>query len=228
MFLFEFNGLPGCGKSTVSESVILRCSGLKLKSYDLEHERMPSGFFKRALYILRFWNFREIIQLCRISKCVNYSSYITQIKRIVVAEQICVNYRRLYSESGVCVIDQGLVQAIASVLYIYDINDRNKLDELIRSIILRYQSKLIIINAISSANTAKERIRFRNFDHGSRMNYIKEDDQLVEHLQRQLDNIAVIRDSISKCGATYIDIDMCNNVEKNTKELLEYIHGLIK
>lgn len=227
MFLLEFNGLPGCGKSTLSESVILRNFDLKLKSYSMEHERLPSGFFKRLAYIFRFWNFSEIIQLYRISKCTEYSSVLTQIKRIVVAEQICVNYRRFYSENGICVIDQGLVQAIASVLYVYDINNQKKLDKLIRSILLRYQSKLIIINAVSSADTAKERIRFRNFNHGSRMNYIKEDNQLLEHLQRQLDNISLIRESISKSEIAFIDIDMCNSVEKNTEELLGFIHGFV-
>lgn len=225
MWLVEFNGLPGCGKSTVSEALILmlREKEIECVTYDVVHEKMPEGTVRKIIYALCNWNFKETFQLYCISKCVNGSSFITQLRRVAIAEQICVNYRKFAIGKSICVIDQGLIQAIASILHTFEINNKGKIIKLTKEIISKYKNLLAVVNSDSTVITAKTRIRFRNFDHGSRMNYIRDDSELLELLEKQMNNVELIRRSINGIGIRHIDIDMCNESDSNAEELMRWI-----
>ncbi len=227
MIFLEFNGLPGCGKTTASQALTrrLREAHVECLTYDEAHEKIPKNFFKALVYVFRRWDCKEFFQFCAISKCAVGSSCITQIKRIIVAEQICVNYRRRMAEKGLCIIDQGLLQAIASVLYTYEVKKKDKVLEYEKKVLSRYRPSLMIVNAVSTPEIAKERIRYRHFDHGSRLNDVNSDEELVKMLGRQSENIQLVRKIPQAEQYRSIEIDVNIAANENADKLMRWINS---
>ncbi len=225
MILVEFNGLPGCGKSTVRDILYseMKTNGYNCVTYESVHEKIPRNIFKAILYAIKNWNFAEIISFIKISNNVEFSSFVEQIKRVLAAEQICVNYRKMIKQNGICLIDQGLLQAIASVIYIYKIKNIQLMEELILGVIKRYDKSLMIVCSVLNVETARERIRFRNFDHGSRFNTITDDRELIGMLEKQNNNIEFVRSVAQKINMEWIEIDMTIEAKKNAETLMKGI-----
>ncbi|MDB8555547.1 hypothetical protein PNU17_07195 [Turicibacter sanguinis] len=213
MQVIEFNGLPGCGKSTVVNSLK---QSMELVNqtflYNELSQCIPKSKFKKIIHCLKKWSFLELIYFLKIANSINKKIDKTQIKRIFIAEEICSNYRQFKSMQGYCLVDQGILQAILSIIHTYEIKDYKKLECYVMKIIYKYKDDIVFVNSISSTSLALDRIRYRNFDNGSRMNFITSDRELEIELKAQLKSLLFLRDIVNtKYKAIAIDMNRMPN-----------------
>ena len=116
---FEFFGLPGCGKSTVSHAIamLLRENGYSVKepSYRIDHQKR---IIKRLLKfaIVCWWYLFHHKEYCSIRNIVRLNDYmgleeLLQISNIIQKVRIYNNK----VNSHIFIWDQGLVQAAISL-----------------------------------------------------------------------------------------------------------------
>jgi GTPase SAR1 family protein len=214
--ILEFNGLPGCGKSTLVNSAILK---LKEDGYQASDFLTLLNNNKKAkiriFWFLRNMNFLEVWDLMNICFSLEKHFDRKQLRRVMIAERICMSYRAIQkSDPTYYLVDQGIVQAIVSIAHTYNIKNEKKFVLHMNRVLRRHP--LIAINALSTEHMSCERIRIRNFSDGSRLNFIQDDALLIEELRSLNRNLDFIREHMT---IFQININMKNKVEQNADSL---------
>lgn len=169
MKIVEFNGLPGCGKTTISRELyhLLEQTGNAAVFYN-DVRRKCSGW-KGILQSVLGWNFGEIINLYKISRCFEKIPFKQKWGRILYAEQIAYNYRRILDGASVCVADQGLIQAIVSIGYIHDFKSAAKSNDFVHCVVeflKPYSGKVLFVNTQIDSKASCERLQGREQNSG--------------------------------------------------------------
>lgn len=222
MQFIEFNGLPGCGKSTVSLALkdVLEKQSREVYLFSDVMLKFPTGTLNRLAFCIQKWNIIEAIKLYRIAACANGGNLRVTLRRIVIAENICASYRALSRTPGICIVDQGILQAILSIIHTHEVSDKEKLKSLATEILSCY-SDVFYVNAGASEKTARERIRHRNFCDGSRLNFIFDDNELEGELAKLTDSLLILRSLIEVPGFSGINITMDRSVQDNSRIIAE-------
>ena len=225
MISIEFNGLPGCGKSTVAEEINtnLLKEGYETVLYSDFLSYRQYNRFEKALRKIKLFNLKEFTDFLRIAHCVNHKFDKLQLRRVILAERICMSYRRYEDRNAICIIDQGIVQAVLSIIHLNSVKNWNRLLFLLNKILEKHDC--IVVNAVLDSKTAAERIRGRNFNYGSRLNFIDDEIELQNALEQQVRTLDKIRDGIRKNSitldmtkSTKINADVvCNSIGRNVK-----------
>ena len=227
MFFFEFNGLPGCGKSTIVKKVtkelnekgfniILLEDLINFKKNFFENKivQLVNAFFN--LHCLKFNYFTiKIAFECGIS-----------IERIRFAMRLIkLNYqiRRVYKMNDakgekILLLDEGFIQFITSIPHNKKIFNDISIKGICQYIVNEYPS-IQIVNCllpidetiIRSKNRKSSISRFDNLSSG----------KLKEQLHIKLYNIQLVQKYLSVKDK--IEVDFTRNIDENSEYIMDYI-----
>ncbi len=223
--IVEFNGLPGCGKTTITNKILETslCCGLPMETYESMFRCLGNNKFSKLLRAIQYFRLIEFCRLLLLARLVCFDKKRTLYKRAIMAELLLIVYRcrrkdRLY------IVDQGPLQGILSIAHSYEISDWGKFLSLSQKILAGYKKHVVFVNLVSDSKTARERIRYRNFSYGSRMNFIESDAELEVELQKQHTTLERLR-SILPVSQT-VTIDAKNEAIVNANTILSFYRGL--
>ena len=120
----------------------------------------------------------------------------------------------LQDESGVLVIDQGLIQSLLSILHIYPVLDDTWLDQLLlQSGICK--ENILIVNVNCDPKAVKERIVARHKT-SCRIDCLSED-EMDSAIRAQKKSLEIIRERFRTCypGIRSVEIDSSMSPEEN-------------
>lgn len=222
----EFNGIPGSGKTTLSNSVIENQSGMDfvVESYQQVIEKPTRKNLKQLVKYLihvKLSSFRM--------GCLGMMYLLTNRKfnrknwlRIVAIIIIYDFYQKKSIEQSeeVILVDQGIVQQIVSISYETELLS----DWFVRKMITRIKKKelnLYIVNVDLDVTESFDRLNRRvgNISRIQKMNR----EQGIETLKTQQNNFNIIREIITKTGIASIDINTHERIEENVRLLKDFI-----
>jgi len=222
----EFNGIPGSGKTTLSNSVIENQSGMDfvVESYQQVIEKPTRKNLKQLVKYLihvKLSSFRM--------GCLGMMYLLTNRKfnrknwlRIVAIIILYDFYQKKSIEQSeeVILVDQGIVQQIVSISYETELLS----DWFVRKMITRIKKKelnLYIVNVDLDVTESFDRLNRRvgNISRIQKMNR----EQGIETLKTQQNNFNIIREIITKTGIASIDINTHERIEENVRLLKDFI-----
>ncbi|QRN85500.1 AAA family ATPase [Clostridia bacterium] len=223
--LVEFNGLPGCGKTTIANELLeeLRSLGYAVATHkELLHHRVKVkklDLFKSLLDARNRKFFNASLLLC-------FSTRPFKLGRIQYARNAYVYYytvhicRKERKEYDFIICDQGLLQVILSIIHMDKINKPKTVQKMLEDAFAGLGT-VILVNCKVKIDTAKERIRLRKLKCG-RLDYITEDEKLVSALTRQECCLETIRNMASNLvEGNVLELDMHHVVDKNLQTILK-------
>lgn len=222
----EFNGIPGSGKTTLSNSVIENQDGMDftVESYQQVIEKpsrknlkqlvkylihvKPSSFRMGCLgmmYLLTNRKFNRKNWFRIVAIIILYDFY--QKKSIEKSEEVIL-------------VDQGIVQQIISISYETELLS----DRFVKKMIACLKKKdlnLYIINVDLDVTESFDRLNLRvgNISRIQKMNR----EQGIKTLKTQQKNFDIIREIITKTGIDSVDINTHECIEENVLILKDFI-----
>ncbi len=216
--VIEFNGLPGAGKSTTT--------------YEMKKRLRERGIkeFPPQKVIAQHVSYKEILLSKDIRKV-----YLVFLKMLWLIRPFSkerwrfmestfrywYGVRKLEMESngqtGVCILDQGVIQGFISIAYQGRILDEKKYCKYIRQLMEDFQY-VVSINCIVDVGTAKQRLKSRKLS-GGRLYQIKSDKELEKTLLHQKKLFEKVRKISIKNS---LDIDMKEKAEYNAEKIIDY------
>lgn len=217
--IIEFNGLPGCGKTTTTNHLIGMFEDNRFKVarlFDINMNKplmiVNSLKYKRLKFLF------AIISLAATIKPFNKK----RIKVALVTYYILLKYSMLpKTKYDVVLVDQGIIQSIISLYHIDSMDTESKRVENTLKYLFDFHKSLTIVNCNSKTNTVFSRIKKRKYN-GGRF------DQMDEHsrhknLIKQEISFDKIRNILQKVDFRQFSISTEDSVEKNSEFLYELI-----
>ncbi|PKM61471.1 MAG: hypothetical protein CVU99_03215 [Firmicutes bacterium HGW-Firmicutes-4] len=226
IILLEFNGVPGSGKTTLSNSVIANLNGIDYPVYS--YHKIIKKPTRKNLKLL----FKYLIHVkCSSFRmgCLGMLYLLTNKKfnrenwlRIVSIIILYDFYQKKSMENSdeVILVDQGIIQQIVSISYETELIS----DRFVKKIIARLKKKnlhLYIINVDLDVTESFDRLNLRvgNVSRIQNMNRKKG----IETLKIQQNNFDIIREIIRKTGMDSIDINTQVSVDENVLIIKDFI-----
>ena len=219
--IIEFNGLPGTGKTTISQLLeeYLRKENIPVYNSNFRHS------FSEKTYslLLAPGYFRRIIELHNYSKhFVNTPSLRNTL--------IPLRYIRMYNhfvndnKSGDLIIDQGFVQGLISLAHTEFFPKEDDLANLLASSCLQ-RIPIIFINCDCSVDKTIQRLLSRQ-SQGSRLQLL-EYDELKRAMMVQYNNLKTLRSLMTKVypDIRCISVDAELSPESNAKTIIDKIYS---
>lgn len=221
----EFNGVPGCGKSTICKALLDELNKYNFRYYD--YQNLFLNFIKK-----RMWKMQALFMLLNINgirilynthKAVNQLGLSRDNRKFVpylILTQLLITYfGKKYSDS-ILVSDEGIVQYVISMLYDQKITNETHLDCTITEILsMSNYVDMIAINVEIKSELAISRIRERE-DGKSRLDHL-DNNSLKYIMDIQIANFMVIRKYIS--NLSHVDINVGSDIESNVRVLLDQV-----
>jgi len=226
MRFIEFNGLPGCGKTTISGELynLMGAHGMPPVYYNDVREKFPEGIWKRILHIIFKLRLREIADLYKISLCFDKISFKERWIRILYVEQIAYNYRKFQADTRICIADQGLIQGIISIGYIHDFRSlASKSDFVHRTFeFLRpYYDEILFVSTQIDVKDSYTRLRGRKNNFG-RFDKVSDDDLLQLNLKKQEEIFRLIWESCITKGIYAVTINGNDSPKNNAEKVVTF------
>lgn len=229
LVVFEFNGVPGCGKTTVSKEVIKK---LKASNFIVSE---PRNFFngeknlKKIMILLSIFkieNLKVLYYLFVFSLNIKPLEF-ARIKHIKLAYFYYYYIKRMQVKSyeyDFIVLDQGIIQAIVSILKNDKVTNYTKLYKLLDTIFEGIQC-VYTVNCEVDSYIARNRIRGREPQKGGRLDYISDDDELLSTLSVENKYFKIIREHIINIDNNHhIQISMESTLSNNVEEVLRILY----
>lgn len=219
--IIEFEGIAGCGKSTLCSSFaeILEHNNITY----IYSQDIAIYMHKHPLSYIRSFRIKNAVSVLRLMLSTgtfrSYRYHIAIFKLLSLYE----NYLRTGKES-VLLCDHSIVQ---SAVQVWGYNSHITTDKKIADALSRFYSKTYRsknVYCIITSEVAAQRIRKRNRSYG-RLDLIKDDNELI----RSLDNNAGTLDAFVKVYERTHDvckIDMQNEPGAIAKGLFDMVFGL--
>ena len=199
--IIEFNGLPGCGKSTI-------CRQLKKNLEDSGHNVFLTYERKFTLHNL-YWILLNPKYWGIILKTLRYANLFKKQRSLFRILHLA-SFVRMYShfisdnQKGILIIDQGILQSIISLAHTDRLIDSRRLTQLIKASGLD-SSHFYLINCQINPEIADTRMLSRPLN-GARIGRLSRE-QRCKALETQIYNLSFIHNQISN---TYPDIPQIN------------------
>lgn len=229
IYIIEFNGLPGAGKSSVAKEL-----QKKFKSEDL-HVIWTKDYTKKVINSKIIYFIKRCLN-CGISLSFSLIYLLFRLKpfqlsRIVYLSNI-YTYLSFYlsppvnkEKPTILIADGGIVQNLLSSIHlslIPSIRLNEKIFNKILNKLFKHQFIYIIVNCHITHDMAYKRIIKREKSH-SRLNRLK-GEELLHTLEIQENTFTQIRKAITKDKRSkQINIDMTVSISGNTQYLHDYI-----
>lgn len=213
--IVEFNGLPGCGKSTIVNSV---SEGLSKQGYKT-FTKFNCSFFSKSgiIFLLSVWCYILIVQVkhfcCQFSKDKNRSRFVDILIRH------CLAYSTFLKRGqGIYLVDQGIIQDFLSIAHIEEIKAAFELSKI--ESILKYQGVSIIrVDVFCPIDVVIERINSRD-KQTSRLSR-KTGVKLSSYLNIQKKNLECLRRNLFL--ESTISLNSEEKIEDNAAKLIAYL-----
>lgn len=225
--IIELNGLPGSGKSTITNKMIEKLQTMNIKAcnfFDLIDSKNKRDKIKLHIKGFSKTNIKFLFNLFRLSyliKPVNIRKRIPQLKTAYMFFVYLTSLEEWAKEYDYVFLDQGIVQSISSIIHIDEINELIIANQLLKDV-LQKKINTYIVNCKISINESKNRIEKRDLRQG-RFDSIR-GQELLDGLRIQNQYLNEIRKSAMKyCETCFIEINMDEDLEENTNTILEKI-----
>lgn len=194
--IIEFEGLAGCGKSTLCEELKVRLSKQGYNVIYIDEKPFRSIFhdFKR-IHLHRYLQTFSINILYNTLKLMLKTHQYSKYKHFYKLYELCATYNYLNkyktSHKQVIVCDEGIIQSLVSI---WGYDAPKTFTEIENSAILTFLSFAPSTNSFVCDISIEDdilRIRKRGRKHG-RLNIIKNDEELKEKLNNNLRSLEQI------------------------------------
>lgn len=227
VIILEFNGIPGCGKTTTANLLFEKLRDLNYKVItfkELLNNEIKIKKINLIVDLFKISNLRfayNIIKLCLYTKPIKFSRF--KYAKTAYIYYYIMNHLQIEKKKYDFIIcDQGLIQIILSIMYIDIFSKKLHVNKLIDKSLACF-TNLYYINCIVDISTAKDRIRSRNLKQG-RLDFIMDDDELLSALTAQIYNLEIIRNSVKDLFATHvIDLKMNCSPDENAEKIIKNI-----
>lgn len=221
--IIEFNGLPGCGKSTVGKEL---------------YNMLPPGkaTYPYVLPIGKFWLIIKSIfdgSIIFIFYCLlilrkfKSSSRKEKLYLLIGAYYHFQLYKHFldYSDKEYMIVDQGLVQDVISFAYCDSIKSKKYVSKMMNFCFRKFEKSLCIINCDIDIETSLNRISYRGKTDGSRLDKLisKSREKARRVLETQQNNFVVLRDIVNKLCYSHIEIRLDKVISDNSKAIYSFI-----
>jgi hypothetical protein len=228
--IIEFNGLPSCGKTTTASLLENKLISLGYKVGNLDH---PLEYIKRYNKIVnninlfhfglneKFRVFSGLIRLRLSQKPIRLDNFFCVYEAYSYHYQInkLKNKNKRY-DFMIC--DQGLIQAISSIIQSAKINNILYIKFLLNYIFNNFYD-IYIINCNIDIYTAKNRT-YKRYTTKLNFDSIKEDRKLLTSLAKRKNNLLVIRKFIEEIiPKQIIELDMNCSPKQNIENIVNRI-----
>lgn len=220
--IIELYGLPGCGKSTLRDSLV-KITDVNQKKFCIQSEMTKAILNNNILFILlripykTFWFLLQVILMLPKTKKIS-------VYRKLFMHAYCYHQANFVNGYDYIVMDHGLIQSLIGILSgkEYKFNNRELvcIKKLLDSI-----PHITYVNCKISTRKSLDRIRKRGRDYG-RLDVIKEDSILEEKLLLQKKQFEQIYSSISNNCNRSICIDMEQSIDTITSQIISNIDKL--
>lgn len=225
----EFNGIPGSGKTTLSDRVIENMKGVSytVESYHQLIEKPTRNNLKRLvryLFSIKLSSFKIgylALMYLITNKKLNHENGLRVISLIVLFD--FYQKKSLANDEEVILVDQGMVQQMVSMLFESELIAEKYVKKLIR-----YTQKkdmgIIIVNIDLDINESFERLTKRE-GNISRIQKLKKDTAMHTLIMQQ-NNFNKIRKIIRELDLESITVNTQGSIETNVLLLENYIKGM--
>ena len=184
MVIIELTGLPGCGKTTLINSVLNdpKYSGRIITRDGLFSEKVPGTWIRKY-----FIAFCASVLLCKSyfrSDMNNKKLYFKRLLQLM----IYMDYKVRKTKDSIFILDEGIVQYVSSLAYDKEIEFDSGLKKLVRRFIKKYDPT--VIDCHISVDTAYDRIMGRGKTNDRY--YLDDKDEVKRLLKIKRDNIDMI------------------------------------
>jgi len=225
----EFNGIPGSGKTTLSDRVIENMKGVSytVESYHQLIEKPTRNNLKRLvryLFSIKLSSFKIgylALMYLITNKKLNHENGLRVISLIVLFD--FYQKKSLANDEEVILVDQGMVQQMVSMLFESELIAEKYVKKLIR-----YTQKkdmgIFIVNIDLDINESFERLTRRE-GNISRIQKLKKDTAMHTLIMQQ-NNFNKIRKIIRELDLESITVNTQGSIETNVLLLENYIKGM--
>lgn len=221
--IIEFNGLPGCGKSTLCNKLVQTLKGNDYISVYTPKRDKQSQI--RYLFLSLF----DIKNIAFIISLISYSINIHPLRARLKAIRTVLMYKGMYAvffrrkKNGLLMVDQGLLQGLLSIAHI----DKIPRGHVVGNSILKafVDGNIYRINCNCDDNILISRITTRGSKTG-RLDCM--DAKMLQNaLKIQRYNIGAIRKSIDTSDDKFLDINTNYNIKHNLDVIISYLQGVV-
>ena len=195
--VIEFNGIPGSGKSTISDALEekLKKQGLTVVSYR-EHFKKYSHNRKYQLYcavkhapqVLRYYFLLRIyISKIKMDKMM-YKYFIASVLDFGVKLEFLDK-----TTADVIILDQGIIQELLSIYHIKEIVTNNSIIKIFNYLSEVFKN-LVLVNVEIPIEIACQRVNSR-LNGKSRVDNITDFTQQIQIQQKEYNNLKTIREA---------------------------------
>lgn len=226
LILLEFNGIPGSGKTTLSNRMI---ANMKDMNYTIESyhrvikkpTRKNLRHLTRYLFSIKPSSFKLgyfVVMYLFTNKIFNQENWRRVISLIILFD--LYQKKSLENNDEVIVVDQGIIQQMISMLYKSELID----DKYVKKIIKYTKKKdlgVCIINVDTDVKESFDRLSQRK-GNISRIQTLS-NEMAINTLNTQQNNLCKIRKIINEIDLESIDINTKESIDKNVLLLENYI-----
>ena len=220
--ILEFNGLPGSGKTTVSE----RFKELYGEELDIDrkfncYDSGKSGWRCYLSFIVK-GDLIQLFNLVRYSLSLKRPGLFMHILRSVYI--FSISYRRFVEQKKEkwMISDQGIVQAVISMCYPQEFKGGKLPEKILKRMFSKYN--IVVVNCISDTEISTERILSRKKQTKGRLDKLDEA-QLRKALEIQENSFECVRGILNRINVKQIDIDMKCTSEENAEKIYRELKG---
>lgn len=209
--IVEFNGLPGCGKTTIKNQLSIYLSKANIRFEEFNCFKIKSIF----PYLLNIKVIKLYFLLRHYSISTRGAIDNRHIKYVLFFYILYTHYNR---KDGILLVDQGIIQSLLSISHMSVIKGTTYLSK-----ILNFTESIkgfVVINCKNDAEVSFDRIKGRELN-GCRLENF-EDAKLYKALKTQKDNLEVIRNGIPM-SISSLELNTLNTIENNARQIYEYI-----
>ena len=220
----EFNGLPGCGKSTVAWALFLyaKNSGIHTCYYTRGYSANP--LVRKLQWILRITHSRIRLGASVYNSIVHLGKSAGASRRYIW--DVIINLDRISNikDAELIIVDQGLIQGILSIICQSD--QQASLEPMIKQVIavcIFYLKNCLLVHCQAQPELCLERTQLRKqkgYQEGSRA-----ENQGMSMFLKQQQLLDKLRSAFNNASAQEISINMVNEVTINTAILGNEISG---
>lgn len=221
--IIEFNGLPGSGKTTITNFIIEK--NMQAVSYQEHMKAFKSKkkSFKKLILIMNYFSLQNLRFSFYATKFLISLNGITKdrLSRLLNLVYIYNSYKSNGRDIDYYLfVDQGLIQEILSIAHDRHIESESSLRKLIKEL-LRNIEILHIVNFKTCEEVAYERIKKRVAT-PCRLEYMSEN-KAKSILEIQIKNLNLLRNILENEGVSMSYVNSSDHLDVNASKIMSKI-----